>query len=84
MPRGAAAPASISAARRSAPAPCASRRNWGFEPEPLAYAVRTADGAAPREINPLEPEIPAASRGLAEAAAGLANRLGPLIARGLG
>src|SRR3546814_15239974 len=33
----------------------AFKKNWGFDPEPLAYAVRTADGAAKREINPLSP-----------------------------
>src|SRR3546814_8995637 len=33
----------------------AFKTNWGFDPEPLAYAVRTADGAAEREINPLSP-----------------------------
>src|SRR3546814_2810687 len=33
----------------------AFKKNWGFEPEPLSYAVRTADGQPPRDINPLSP-----------------------------
>ena len=28
--------------------PYAFKKNWGLEPRPLAYAVRTADGASPR------------------------------------
>src|SRR3546814_18983967 len=31
----------------------AFKKHWGFEPEPLSYAVRTADGEPPRDINPL-------------------------------
>ena len=33
----------------------AYKKNWGFKPQSLGYAVRTADGAAPREVNPLSP-----------------------------
>ena len=34
----------------------AFKRNWGFQGVPLAYHVRTADGAAPRSVNPLDPK----------------------------
>jgi len=60
------------------------KRNWGFEPAPLRYAVWTAPGAAPRDANP------ASARNALQVALwqrlplGVANRLGPWVARGLG
>ena len=62
----------------------AFKRNWGFAPEPLAYAIRTADGAAPREVNPLNPKYRAKIEMWRRLPLWLANRLGPPIARGLG
>jgi len=62
----------------------AYKKNWGFEPAPLAYAVRTADGAEPREINPLSPKYRAQVALWRKVPLPIANRLGPLIARGLG
>ena len=62
----------------------AFKHNWGFEAEPLAYAVRTADGAAPREVNPLNPKYRAKIAAWRKLPLWLANRLGPPIARGLG
>jgi FemAB-related protein (PEP-CTERM system-associated) len=62
----------------------AFKKNWGFEPAPLPYAIRTADGAIPRAINPLDPKYRfkvALWRRLPMFAA---NSIGPLIARGLG
>jgi hypothetical protein len=35
------------------------KRNWGFVPEPLSYAHWTADGQAPRDVNPLSPRYQA-------------------------
>jgi hypothetical protein len=64
--------------------PYAFKKNWGFEPKPLAYAVRTADGAAPREINPLSPKYRLQVELWKNLPLWLANRLGPPIARGLG
>ena len=83
-PRGAAAPASISAARRSAPAPMRSRRTGGSSREPLVYAVRTADGAAPRSVNPMEPKYRLQVALWKRLPLPVANRIGPHIARGLG
>ena len=62
----------------------AFKRNWGFAPEPLAYAVRAADGAAPRAVNPLNPRYRMQIALWRRLPLWLANRLGPPIARGLG
>jgi len=60
----------------------AFKHNWGFEGVPLSYAKRAAGKA--RTINPLDPQF---SRKVAlwrTLPLAVANRLGPLIARGLG
>jgi FemAB-related protein (PEP-CTERM system-associated) len=62
----------------------AFKKNWGFEPRPLFRAVRAADGAAPREINPLNPKYRLQVELWKKLPLWLANRLGPPIARGLG
>lgn len=59
------------------------KRNWGFAPAPLTYAVWTADGVAPRDVNPLSPRYKAKIALWQKLPLGLANRLGPLIAGGL-
>jgi FemAB-related protein (PEP-CTERM system-associated) len=58
----------------------AFKKNWGFEPRPLAYAVR---GEA-RETNPLSPRYRLQVAAWKKLPLWLANRLGPPIARGLG
>lgn len=60
------------------------KRHWGFEPEPLIYATRTAPGVAAREINPNAVKYGLMVRAWQRLPLPLANRLGPLIARGLG
>ena len=60
------------------------KRIWGFAERPLVYGVRTVDGAAPRETNPLHPKYRLQIALWQRIPLGLANRLGPLIARGLG
>jgi FemAB-related protein (PEP-CTERM system-associated) len=62
----------------------AFKENWGFEPNPLVYAVRTADGAAPRSVNPLDPKSRLQIALWKKLPLPLANRIGPHIARGLG
>lgn len=62
----------------------AFKKNWGFEPEALSYAARTADGQEPRQINPLSPKYRLQVAMWQRLPLGLANRLGPWIARGLG
>ncbi len=60
------------------------KKNWGFEPEPLAYAVRTADGTEPRDVNPNSPKYRMQIALWQKLPLGVANRLGPWIAKGLG
>jgi FemAB-related protein (PEP-CTERM system-associated) len=60
------------------------KKNWGFDPEPMAYAVRTADGSAPRDVNPNSPKYRAQIALWQKLPIGIANRLGPWIAKGLG
>lgn len=60
------------------------KRNWGFEPEPLTYAVWTAPGAASRDASPNSAGNAALARIWQRLPLSLANRLGPFIARGLG
>ena len=62
----------------------AFKKNWGFEPEPLVYGIRTAGGAPAREINPLSPKYRLQVAAWQKLPLWLANRLGPPIARGLG
>jgi FemAB-related protein (PEP-CTERM system-associated) len=62
----------------------AYKKNWGFSAEPLAYSVRAADGAGPREIDPTSPRYQARIEAWKKLPLWLANRLGPPLARGLG
>ena len=62
----------------------AFKKNWGFAPEPLCYALRTAEGQAPREINPMNPRYRLQVALWRKLPLGIANRIGPWIARGLG
>lgn len=60
------------------------KKNWGFEPAPMAYAVRTADGQEPRDVNPNNPKYKAQIALWRKLPLPVANRLGPWIAKGLG
>lgn len=60
------------------------KRNWGFEPEPLTYATWTAPGEAPRDADPTSKKHALQIAIWQKLPLALANRLGPLIARGLG
>ncbi|WP_213980011.1 FemAB family XrtA/PEP-CTERM system-associated protein [Sphingomonas sp. dw_22] len=62
----------------------AFKKNWGFEPEPLTYFARTADGAPPRSVNPLDPKYRMQVEAWKKLPLWLANRIGPWISRGLG
>jgi FemAB-related protein (PEP-CTERM system-associated) len=62
----------------------AYKKNWGFEPQPLSYAKYTLDGSAPRSINPLDPKYHLQVKLWQKMPLIFANRLGPMIARGLG
>ena len=62
----------------------ARKKIWGFEETPLVYAVRTADGAKARQVNPLSPRYRLKIAAWQKLPLWLANRVGPVIARGLG
>ncbi len=64
--------------------PYSFKMNWGFDPQPLVYAVRTAGGAEPRSVNPLDPKYRLQVALWKRLPLPVANRVGPLIARGLG
>lgn len=60
------------------------KRNWGFEPEPLSYASWTAPGSAPRDADPTSAKHALQIALWRKLPLSLANRIGPMIARGLG
>ena len=62
----------------------AFKKNWGFEPQPLVYHRRTAAGEAPRDINPLNPRYRLKVEAWKRLPLWAANRVGPMISRGLG
>lgn len=62
----------------------AFKKNWGFEPAPLAYRFRLAPGAAIPDINPLNPKYRLFIAAWKRLPIPLANLLGPPIVRGLG
>jgi hypothetical protein len=51
----------------------AFKKNWGFEPEPLTYFTRTADGTAPRASQSARSEIQPSGKGV-EAPAAMARQ----------
>lgn len=60
------------------------KKNWGFEPTPLSYAIRTANGEEPRDVNPMSPKYRLQVAVWQRLPLSIANRLGPMIAKGLG
>lgn len=62
----------------------AFKHNWGFQGQPLVYASKTASGAAKRSVNPLDPKYSLQVQLWSKLPLAVANRLGPMIARGLG
>ncbi len=60
----------------------AFKKNWGFTPEPLAYAHRS-DGPA-RTVNPLSPKYQLMVAGWKRLPLPVATVLGPMLSRGLG
>ncbi|MBX9796336.1 FemAB family XrtA/PEP-CTERM system-associated protein [Sphingomonas sp.] len=64
--------------------PAAYKKNWGFEPRPLAYYKRTADGMPARDVNPLSPRYQARIAAWKKMPRWAAMLVGPVIARGLG
>ena len=64
--------------------PYAFKKNWGFEPTPLAYEFRLAPGRAMPDVNPLNPKYKLMVETWSRLPLWLANRAGPLLSRGLG
>jgi FemAB-related protein (PEP-CTERM system-associated) len=62
----------------------AFKRNWGFEPTPLDYQFRLAEGHQAPELNPLNPKFRLLVAGWKRLPLPLATRLGPLIVKGIG
>ncbi len=62
----------------------AFKRNWGFEPTWLSYEYKLPPGAAIPEKNPLNPKYRLFIAAWKRLPLPLANRIGPLIAGGLG
>jgi FemAB-related protein (PEP-CTERM system-associated) len=60
----------------------AFKHNWGFEGVSLAYAKRSSGKA--RSVNPLDPQYSRKVQLWQKLPLPIANRLGPMIARGLG
>jgi FemAB-related protein (PEP-CTERM system-associated) len=60
------------------------KKNWGFEPAPLAYRFRLAPGASIPDINPLNPKYRLFIAAWKRLPLPVANLLGPPIVRGLG
>lgn len=60
------------------------KKNWGFEPDPMSYAVRTADNSEARDVNPNSPKYKLQISMWQKLPLSIANRLGPWIAKGLG
>ncbi|HYD24084.1 MAG TPA: FemAB family XrtA/PEP-CTERM system-associated protein [Croceibacterium sp.] len=60
------------------------KQNWGFEPEDLRYSSWTAPGAAPRDADPTSARHAARIALWRKLPLALANRLGPMVAGGLG
>ena len=58
----------------------AFKKNWGFTPRPLIYASR----GERRDINPLSPKYRLQVAAWRRLPLAIANRLGPVLARGLG
>jgi FemAB-related protein (PEP-CTERM system-associated) len=59
------------------------KKNWGFEPTPLSYAVWRAPGSVARDVDPTSDVYSAKIALWKRLPLAIANRLGPPIARGL-
>ncbi|QTD56447.1 FemAB family XrtA/PEP-CTERM system-associated protein [Parasphingorhabdus cellanae] len=60
------------------------KKNWGFEPQSLSYAIRAINGEEVRDVNPMSPKYRLQVALWQKLPLPIANHLGPIIARGLG
>lgn len=68
---------------KTASGPYHYKKNWGFEPQPLAYARWTAPGEKARDVDPTSAAYARKIALWKKLPLPLANRIGPAIARGL-
>jgi FemAB-related protein (PEP-CTERM system-associated) len=61
----------------------AFKKNWGFEPTPLLYEYRLAEGRAMPDVNPNNPKFAAMVAVWKRLPLPLANLLGPMVSRSL-
>lgn len=59
------------------------KKNWGFEPQPLTYASWTAPGVVRRNVDPTSEAYQRKIALWKKLPLGMANAIGPVIARGL-
>lgn len=64
--------------------PYAFKKNWGFEPQPLEYEYRLAPGATPPDLSPQNSKYALMVKVWKKLPLGVANLLGPMLARHLG
>ena len=64
--------------------PYERKQCWHLDERPLVYAVRTAEGAEPRDVNPLSPKYRLKVALWQKLPLPVANFVGPYLARGLG
>jgi len=64
--------------------PYAFKKNWGFEPSPLHYEFKLAEGVGVPDLSPNNPKYKAMIAVWTRMPLWAANRIGPLVARGLG
>lgn len=62
----------------------AFKHNWGFEPTPLTYQFRLTAKRDMPDLNPLNPKFALFIAAWKRLPLPLANRLGPLIVKGIG
>ena len=63
---------------------CSFKKNWGFEPTPLFYQYHLVKATALPQKNPNNPSYRLLIEAWKKMPLPLANRIGPLISRGLG
>ncbi|MBF0391634.1 MAG: FemAB family PEP-CTERM system-associated protein [Alphaproteobacteria bacterium] len=64
--------------------PWSFKRNWGFEPRPVAHEFRLAEGIAPPDLNPNNPRYHAVIAAWKRLPLPVANLFGPMLARRIG
>ncbi|MEO1220965.1 MAG: FemAB family XrtA/PEP-CTERM system-associated protein [Pseudomonadota bacterium] len=63
--------------------PAKFKKNWGFEPQPLTYAMWTPPGAEARDVDPTSEAYSRKIELWKKLPLPIANTIGPIIARGL-